>query len=101
MRHPFAIVTLKNQSYALPGYFPVPLNTKQEDLKDMTFDIPEPVEQFVHKPLPRIEELVDGSKPGVQYTVKFNGNFWSCTCKGYGFRRSCRHINQTKAKHNI
>ena len=35
---------------------------------------------------------------GRPYLVTQNGSHWSCSCVGYGFRRSCTHVNQAKAK---
>lgn len=26
------------------------------------------------------------------YTVAFDGRYWMCTCRGYGFHRTCSHI---------
>jgi plasmid maintenance system killer protein len=34
---------------------------------------------------------VNGSKGNV-YTVTINGKYKNCTCPGFGFRRSCKHI---------
>jgi hypothetical protein len=53
------------------------------------------------KPLPKAEVtrtfLVTGSK-GDKYEVEtVNGN-WTCTCKGFGFRHQCRHINEAAAR---
>ena len=39
--------------------------------------------------------LVSGSK-GAEYTVTRNGNAWGCECKGFSFRRACKHINEKK-----
>ena len=36
---------------------------------------------------------VEGSK-GSKYVVVNSNNSWSCTCPGFQFRRSCRHISQ-------
>ncbi len=38
---------------------------------------------------------VDGSK-GSQYTVEWNpySKNYSCNCKGYMFRKKCRHITE-------
>lgn len=36
---------------------------------------------------------VDGST-GNTYTVTQIGNRWSCSCKGFMFRKSCKHIGQ-------
>jgi len=43
-------------------------------------------------------EIKSDSRKGGTYTVTRNGNHFACTCVGYGFRKSCRHINQVKAK---
>ena len=36
---------------------------------------------------------VNGSK-GSKYTVVRTRNKWTCTCPGFQFRRSCRHIQE-------
>jgi hypothetical protein len=41
---------------------------------------------------------VKNSKGNGEYTVVFDSRGWVCTCAGYGFRRSCRHIDEIKAK---
>lgn len=38
---------------------------------------------------------VEGSR-GAQYVVARNKNSWSCTCPGFQFRRSCKHVVQLK-----
>jgi len=30
------------------------------------------------------------------YVVTKKGNLWSCDCKGFQFRKTCRHINEKK-----
>ena len=40
---------------------------------------------------------VKGSK-GDEYVVTKQGSNYSCTCKGYGFNRKCKHINEAKKK---
>lgn len=35
--------------------------------------------------------VVQGSKPGVTYTVTKVGNKTSCSCPGFQFRKACRH----------
>lgn len=37
--------------------------------------------------------LVEGSK-GSKYTVVRSRNIWTCTCPGFQFRKSCRHIKE-------
>ena len=36
-----------------------------------------------------------GSKGDI-YTITYDGRFWSCTCRGYEFRKDCRHIRETR-----
>jgi len=95
MRHPFAIANLLDKSYAVPGWFPVPKDTLQKDLIKMKFEIKEEPKLQYNQPT-EIEKLVSSSSGSGKYTVKFNGAYWSCTCKGYAFRRSCRHIEEVK-----
>ena len=40
---------------------------------------------------------IQGSK-GTTYTVMRSPNGWSCTCKGFEFRKSCRHITEAQNK---
>lgn len=40
-----------------------------------------------------ITKTVQGSK-GATYVVTKNGNNVHCTCPGFSFRKSCRHINE-------
>ena len=40
---------------------------------------------------------VAGSKAGQTYLVTRQGLQWSCNCLGFGYRRSCTHINQAKS----
>ena len=35
--------------------------------------------------------VVQGSKPGVTYTVTKVGNTVRCSCPGFQFRKACRH----------
>ena len=41
---------------------------------------------------------VANSKGNGYYAVTQQNGSWSCTCPGYGFRRACRHIEETKNK---
>lgn len=38
---------------------------------------------------------VPGSK-GACYTITRKGNTWTCTCQGFEFRKTCKHINEKK-----
>lgn len=39
--------------------------------------------------------VVEGSK-GSKYTVICSRNIWTCTCPGYQFRKSCKHVTELK-----
>lgn len=32
------------------------------------------------------------TRPGMQYQLRFMGKEWCCTCPGYGYRGTCRHV---------
>jgi hypothetical protein len=52
---------------------------------------------FVSCDKPRTETfVVQGSKPGSTYTVTRDGDHWSCTCVGFGFRKDCKHVRECK-----
>ena len=40
---------------------------------------------------------IKGSK-GDQYLVTRSPKGWTCTCKGFEFRKSCRHVTEAQAK---
>lgn len=35
---------------------------------------------------------VAGSKPGSKYTVTRSNRGWNCSCTGFGFRKTCKHV---------
>jgi len=39
--------------------------------------------------------VVEGSR-GSRYTVVRSRNIWTCTCPGFQFRKSCRHVTELK-----
>jgi hypothetical protein len=94
-RQPFAIANLLGKRYACPGWFPIGDDVQVSDLPNMDFGIKKEPKPVIKQP-EKIEQLVTGSDGKKQYTVKFNGMYWSCTCVGFGFRRHCRHIQQVK-----
>lgn len=40
--------------------------------------------------------IITSSDGKGSYTVVRNKNHWTCTCAGFGFRRSCKHITEAK-----
>ena len=45
------------------------------------------------------ETQVTGSK-GDNYLVRFDNNYWTCGCVGFGFRRKCKHIEIAKERYS-
>jgi len=39
--------------------------------------------------------VVEGSR-GSKYTVVRSKNIWTCTCPGFQFRKSCKHVTELK-----
>jgi len=84
------------QKYAICGaiWLPVPPETTRADLSKYM------VCERAPTPSEGSEEFwkVEGSK-GNTYKVRRSAqSVWSCTCVGYGWRGSCKHIIQRKEK---
>mgnify|MGYP006970194282 CR=1 FL=1 len=88
------IARLQSGTYAISGgtWIPVPENTTRADLpKYMTWTPPSDGPQAPSGSV----WTVQGSK-GQAYTVEAVSGSLSCSCKGYQFRRACRHIEEVK-----
>ena len=90
--YPPAILRLNGKCWAVSGstWISVPLDTTREDLdKYMIWS----------RPKIRTDNVktwkVEGSKGNV-YKVTFGGDRWSCTCPGFRWRNSCKHIDAKK-----
>ena len=85
---------VSGQLYAISGstWIPVPDGTTRADLpKYMTWERP-----TMASDAPQMERwTVEGSK-GQTYRVEAFNGVWRCSCKGYEFRRKCRHIEEVK-----
>lgn len=46
-------------------------------------------------------QVKSDSRKGGFYTVTQEGNFFSCTCLGFQFHKSCRHIIKVKAARHV
>lgn len=44
------------------------------------------------------EHIIVSKSSGKTYSVTQDGNRWSCSCPAFGFRRSCKHIEEAKKK---
>jgi len=96
---PPGLVKGGDKLYVCPGWMEVPAGTTLEEVKlHWEQELPKAEE----KPAYVIEELVPSSRgKGLEYTVKFDGLWWSCDCTGFGFKRTCRHVDQIKLKHKV
>ena len=92
---PPALTTLNGERYIMPGWYKLPKEDHDIELKDIAFypykpkpaDKPDIASDKVYK--------VKSSKGDKEYEVKMNATgSLECTCPGYGFRRKCRHINE-------
>ena len=93
------LTTIGGITYVIPGWHEVPEGTTLEEVYELwEKEVPKSDEV---KPSHTISESVESSKPGKFYEVTFDGLNWNCTCAGFGFRRTCRHLKSIKQNHNI
>lgn len=88
------IKTPIGKTYVCPAWIEVPDGTQMSDIKvirDKSYD---------HKPVvtTRKEHVVKGST-GKLYTVIIDAKGNSCSCPGFGFYRTCKHIKQILTKY--
>lgn len=81
------------QRYAIAGstWIPVPSDTTRDTLsRYMVWEAPQAnLTQSIR------EWSVTGSK-GATYRVIERDGQWACSCPGYGYRRKCRHVEETR-----
>ena len=53
-------------------------------------------------PVPELQTLwqIPGKHKGQVYIVNRDGNRWSCNCVGYGYRKTCSHVDTAKLQFN-
>jgi len=95
--NPALFTSPSGQRYAVAGsvWVPVPVDTTRDNMgRFVSWEPPEA------NPAPTTssrEWSVKGSK-GNTYCVVERGGSWGCSCVGYGYRRKCRHIDETKKR---
>ena len=98
-RHPIyppAIVLFPNsgQTYLIPGWTPVPSNTKLSDIEWIREE--SPVQSTPATSTKTEWAVVSSTDASKQYTVRLIGSRYTCTC--YGVRRAkngkCKHITK-------
>ena len=84
---------LNGERYIMPGWYKLKPDEETPDIKDIAY--------YPYKaPKPNIPDIdsnkvykVKSSKGDKEYLVQMNNSgSLQCTCPGYQFRRSCRHI---------
>lgn len=96
----FGIVKTISGTYVCPGWHPVPEGTTRDQIKfhpSAKSSKPETRPEAPKKT--KKEWTVEGSRPGVVYTVTSNGSQWDCTCPAKTFQRGdCKHIKAKKSE---
>jgi hypothetical protein len=83
---------VSGQLYAISStvWVPVPDGTTRADLpKYMTWEPP-----AIEPEAPQARRWTVAGSKGDSYRVEAYGGFWRCSCRGYEFRRTCRHISE-------
>ena len=89
---PFTM-TCNGERYIMPGWYKLSKDEDMPNIEDIAFYPYKPKKE----PLPNIDKnriyKVLSSKGDKEYLVQMNNTgSMECTCPGYQFRRSCRHI---------
>lgn len=85
----FMIVNTGSNTYIVPSWTKVPANTKVEDVVVIDDG---PVKQITKPTFSK--HMVKGST-GKMYEVVIDSTYGnSCTCPGFGYYRTCKHIKQ-------
>lgn len=103
----FGIAKTLSGTYVCPGWHPVPEGTTREQIvfdPNLPFSCPPDLDpnRIVEKKEETVEVtqtwIVEGSKPGRNYTVKAERGKWFCTCPSSQFHRhsDCKHIKAKK-----
>lgn len=89
---PPAIVNLASGRYVVggPGWIKVGSDFTIEDTKQL-WQKPAPKASTKHQ----IFQVANSKKDGF-YQVEVSNGWISCNCTGYGFRRTCKHVEQVK-----
>ena len=96
--YPPGISTIGGKTYVIPGWHVIPEDTTLDEVYERWTKI---IPQGPPEPDYKISEAVVSSKGDKTYKVTFDGKYWSCECKGFGFQRRCKHVTEIKAKHNL
>ena len=75
------VINTVDGTFAVSGsnWINVPVGTELKDIKWIK---------------PKVKKYKPKSWKVKDYTVSFNGSFYSCTCLGYIYRHKCKHITK-------
>jgi hypothetical protein len=96
--HPTIIQGQANKFYAVSGgvWVEVPDNTTLEDAKELFCWGDEARKYWDSNHSDDVKTIeVKGSK-GQTYKVTKTGPSWNCECRGFAYRRDCKHIQNLK-----
>lgn len=99
-RHHYSpsIFTIGDKCYTSTeeGWMEVPKETTLADLKLAWIDTSIKTKKSGSGKVEEFQVASSGKIVGKFYTVKNDNGDWSCNCSGFGFRRKCHHIEDTK-----
>lgn len=92
--HPSVIVSpVSGKTYIVPDWIEVPKGTTIEDVKKIW----KKTEIIRPGSSGKKEVFMVKSTDGLrEYEVIVENQIWSCTCARYGFKKSCKHINNLR-----
>ena len=81
------VIKTSTGTFAVSGsnWVPVPNGTELKDIKWVNTS-------------PKVKKTKPMSWKVKDYTVRWGGSFYSCTCLGYTYRRKCKHITEVSNK---
>ena len=91
---PMLYTDMQGRKWAVSGqhWLEVPHDTTLDRVdKYMVVD-----QRFTPAQSPDVRTYEVQGSTGNTYTVTQDGDTWTCTCPGFGWRRKCRHINEVK-----
>lgn len=97
---PPTIVEVNSGRWAVVGgrWYPIPNTVTLEMLREAWKG--QRINKIKPTPPKVTEYKVPGSK-GETYIVKYESTgWWKCNCLGFGFRRSCKHVDSIKNKNH-
>lgn len=91
---PHLIVSpLSGKKYIVPHWIEVPNETTLDEVQSRWVR----PESKIPKASSELQEFEVKSTDGERtYKITFQNNLWTCTCKKFPFKKSCRHINHIK-----